>query len=111
MSNDFSLECICCDEEVFEINFTHNLTDMASEVKLKCGLTLYKLLWKPRGLAEDNLPLFEESLKILREKPEYFKKWNPKNKWGSYEDLTDRVLMKVIEACKKYPRTILHAHC
>jgi hypothetical protein len=81
---------------------------MANEVKLVCGLTLYDILWKPRGYAKENRPLLVESLKILLKDPQYYKKFNPKNRFGSYENLV-AVVRNIILACKEYPEARLEA--
>jgi len=83
---------------------------MAEEVKLKCGLTLYDLLWRPRESASNNLPLLEESMVLMKKDHIHLKKFNPSNKWGSYENLV-LTLEKIIEACKEYPESMLQACC
>jgi hypothetical protein len=106
--------------EVFDWNITHNLNEMAE----KAGL--YKPLWRPymllenykkfedyneeyqfeeenKMLAECIIKPLEEGLKKLKDNPIYFKKFNPENGWGKYENLVE-FSERYLEACKKYPK-------
>jgi hypothetical protein len=92
---------------VFDANITHNLTEMASEVKLSNGMTLYDVLWRPDEMvglnkAEDIADLLEEGWNILMADPEHFKKFNPENGWGSYDGL-EKFVYKYLEACRFNP--------
>ena len=95
---------------VYEANITHNLGKMASEVKLDGDLTLYDILWRPdeHGFkyAKDIVEHLDVGWNILLSKPEYFKKWNPKNGWGSYEGL-ERFVYKYRNACWDNPEAEL----
>lgn len=92
------------DNEYFHINITHNLTGMAS----KCGvigscdyksdednaiITLYDLLWHPKDNLNIEVPTLDYLEDIvacyrkLLENPEFFKRYNPDNGWGTYEQL------------------------
>jgi hypothetical protein len=82
---------------VYSNNITHNLTKMASQVKVGIGkqLSLYDILWRPE---EHNLTyarqisdLLDEGWNILLSDPEKFRAFNPENGWGSYEGLCDFV--------------------
>ena len=76
---------------VYDNNITHNLSKMASEVKLSNGLTLYDVLWRPDEheleLAEDIAELLDEGWNILLSEPDRFKQLNPENGWGNYDGL------------------------
>lgn len=80
--------------EFWSGNITHNLTEMAKDCLCWDGLSLYQLLWR------DNPPKFKkwtyiahlsECLNILKDDPEHFKKFNPENGWGTYEQLCNFV--------------------
>jgi hypothetical protein len=86
---------------VFEATLTHNLIDMAVEAEL------YEAIWEPfsfchqrAGNITDDL---EYGLRQLLVRPEHFKTFNPKNGWGTYENLVSFV-QRYLEACKKYPK-------
>lgn len=89
---------------VFDKNITHNLVQMAN----KAGV--YYALWRPEEKgwkhAGDIVPALEKGLKKLLDKPEVFKKMNPDNGWGSYENLVSFV-ESTLEACKEYPLSII----
>lgn len=92
---------------VFDANITHNLTKMASEVKLSNGMTLYQVLWRPDEMvglnkAEDIADLLDEGWNKLLADPEYFKQFNPENGWGSYHGQCDFVY-KYRNACWDNP--------
>lgn len=91
---------------VFSQNITHNLGKMASEVKLGWGITLYDVLWRPdeHGMkfAKDISDHLDRGWNILLSDPEYFKKFNPENGWGSYEGL-ERFVYKYRNACWDNP--------
>ena len=97
---------------VFTQNITHNLGKMAAEVKYGLEwtgdgeLSLYEVLWRPeeRGFtfARDIADLLDIGWNILLSDPEYFKKFNPENGWGSYDGLCDFVY-KYRNACWDNP--------
>jgi hypothetical protein len=92
---------------VFDANITHNLGKMASEVKLSNGMTLYDVLWRPDeqyGLlfARDIVGLLDEGWNTLMADPEYFRKFEPENGWGSYEGL-EKFVYKYRNACWDNP--------
>ena len=93
------------DNDYFHINITHNLVTMADECKVHgtCNynsdsavVTLYDLMWHP----EDNLNITTPNMDYLKdivicyrkllEESDYFKKFNPDNGWGTYEQLVKR---------------------
>lgn len=93
------------DGEVFTANITHNLASMAGYADL------YIVLWHPeerffKQAKELILPL-EKGLAILKSDPDFFEKYNPKNGWGTYENLVEFV-EKYLEACKRYPEAEVH---
>ena len=88
------------DHEIFSKNITHNLGQMAN----KAGC--YYALWRPEEIGIKKakrliIPL-EKSLLELKNNPEKYKEYNPKNGWGSYEGLIDFII-EYLEYCKKYP--------
>lgn len=113
------------DEEcVFDANITHNLNTMAD----KAGI--YEALWRPYRLhkdwkdtndyekelkfegsvimkAKDIISTLEKGLTLLKEKPEYFKKFNAENGWGTYEQFVPWV-EEYLEACKQYPESEIY---
>lgn len=106
---------------VYEANITHNLGTMAE------AAGLYKALWRPYQLLPDwkdelennsneeykfeqehtiyagqiILDLQKGLIKLLSS-PEEYKKLNPENGWGTYEQLYD-FTYNYIKACTKYP--------
>lgn len=105
------------DHIYFHINITHNLTNMASQCKTmglcinynpdkKDILTLYDLLWHPKDNLNIEVPTLEyltdiiTCYKKLLECPEYFKKYNPENGWGTYEQLVKRTKEYIIALTK-----------
>ena len=85
---------------VFEWNITHNLSKMAD----KAGI--YKALWRPEEIdiesANQLIGPLEKGLDLLKEKPEYFTRFNTENGWGDYEGLV-RFVEEYLEACKENP--------
>ena len=109
--------------EVFSVNITHNLTEMADKAKI------YEALWRPYRikstyskdltredefkfeyetdvLAKEIIPFLEKGLKKLKAKPEYYKKFNSFNGWGMYEHFVPFV-EKCLNACKENPELIV----
>lgn len=86
---------------VYSANITHNLNKMAD----KAGL--YQALWRPEELpitkAKDLIPILSEGLEKLKRKPGYFKKFNAKNGWGTYDGLVNFV-EEYLQACRENPR-------
>jgi len=86
--------------EVFEWNITHNLNKMATEAGI------YNYLWRPDEInisqAHKLIEPLETGLRLLREKPEYFREFNPSNGWGNYEGLLAFV-ESYLQACIEYP--------
>lgn len=88
------------DEYVYDANITHNLGDMAR----KTGI--YEALWRPEDIdktkAGEIIELLEDGLESLKKGPDYFKKFNSPNGWGTYENFVPFV-EKYLDACKEYP--------
>ncbi len=86
---------------VFEANITHNLSQMA----VQAGI--YNDLWCPDHepqleRAAQLIPGLTKGLELLRSKPEFFKQFDAKNGWGTYEQFVPWV-ERYLQACKDYP--------
>lgn len=94
------------DGELWVGHITHNLSKMADEIGL------YKVLWRPEEIgleyAHQIAPRLEEGLKKLKDYPDHYKKFNPPNGWGNYENLVD-FLWFYLECCNKYPQATVRA--
>jgi hypothetical protein len=110
--------------EVWEGNITHNLGQMATKA------CLYDALWRPHRLhpdyphaitntaiesefeethrmkAEDIISFLVSGLFSLRRGVDEWKKMNPANGWGTYEQLADFVV-DYAAACLKYPNATI----
>lgn len=93
------------DNDYFHINITHNLVTMADECKVhgtcnynsdRAVVTLYDLMWHPEdnlNITTPNMDYLEDIVTCYRkllEEPDYFKKFNLDNGWGTYEQLVKR---------------------
>jgi hypothetical protein len=80
---------------VFSQNITHNLGKMAAEVRVGPALTLYDVLWRPEEhgiyFAKDLADYLDLGWNILLAYPEQYKKFNPENGWGNYDNLCNFV--------------------
>lgn len=87
-------------EEVFSANITHNLADMA----MAAGI--YMHLWRPDEIGITKAWKLIEPLKAGLEKmkadPERFKKFNPPNGWGTYDNFLPWV-ERYLAACIATP--------
>lgn len=85
---------------VWDSNITHNLGKMAVEAGI------YKPLWCPDKIgitkAVQLIEPLTAGLALLESDPHRFRKFNPGNGWGTYEDFLSFV-RSYIEACRKYP--------
>lgn len=85
----------------YDANITHNLAEMAD----KAGI--YKALWRPEELeitrAYQLIEPLKAGLTALREKPDYFKQFNPDNGWGDYDGLVS-FTERYLAACERYPQ-------
>ena len=98
MSLDVTLEL--GGKEVYTANITHNLNEMAESA------FIYKHLWRPEELgitkAGDLVGPLCDGLKMLVTNRDEMEKYNPPNKWGSYEGLCKFVFSYAL-ACSKFP--------
>lgn len=106
MSLDISLRCAHCDGLNYDTNITHNLTAMAE----KAGNGLYIPLWYPEKLdikfAKDLILILKTGLGDLQKRPEYFKKFDNPDNWGTYDQFVPFV-EELLNACRKYPDSII----
>jgi len=86
--------------EVFEANITHNLTTMAD------AAGLYRPMWRPDEIgitkAEQLIAPLSDGLMALKDDPARFQKFNPENRWGSYDGLVSFV-ESYLRACQENP--------
>jgi hypothetical protein len=105
MSLDVHLE-VPSVEDVYWRNITHNLGRMAAE----CGI--YEALWEPERIgivsAQQLVPYLEKGLAALEADPERYKKFNPANGWGNFENLVDFV-RTYLAACREHPQATVRA--
>ena len=99
MSLDVHLEQVQ-PTEVYHANITHNLGKMAVEAGI------YYPLWRPEEIdikvAKDLIPFLVAGLKVLKAKPDEFKKFDAPNGWGTYENFVPWV-ERYLVACRRYP--------
>lgn len=109
-------ECICesCGNKHFtsertkieHFNLTHNLNKMA----MQAGL--YDCVWRPEEneieYCKQMIDPLIHGINTLKSDPERFKKMNPSNGWGCYENLLE-TCEKYLEICEKYPDAIISA--
>ena len=90
---------------VFDANITHNLTEMAD----KAGI--YELIWHPDRIgitkAEEIVDPLIEGIHKMETDPIGFKKLNPENGWGSYDDFLPW-LRDYLNACGEYSEAKIH---
>ncbi|MFI3293523.1 MAG: hypothetical protein SNI70_08395 [Rikenellaceae bacterium] len=88
-------------------NITHNLNVMAKEAGI------YEVLWHPERVnissAKDMIPILETGVEELEKNPEKYKKYNPENGWGDYENLV-KFAKSVLNDCYKYPDAIVSSN-
>lgn len=110
-------------EELYGANITHNLNVMAEQAGI------YKALWRPYQLhkdyvysedykiemafedlvtiiATDIIDVIEQGLDLLKNRPDYFSKFNSPNGWGTYVHFVQFV-KKYLAALKQYPNSIV----
>lgn len=108
MSLEFDLikRCTCCEmsKTVYSGNITHNLNTMAS----KAGI--YDCLWRPdeKGFekAIQIIEILESGIEKLKSNPEYYKKFNASNGWGTYEHLL-KFAEDALKNCILYPDSFI----
>ena len=111
-------------ETIYDCNITHNLGQMAD----KAGI--YEALWRPHRLkngynipeddndaeykfesenetrAKEIIPYLKKVLKKLKNRPEYYEKFNSSNGWGMYKNFVPFV-ENYLNACMEYPDAIV----
>jgi hypothetical protein len=110
-------------EQLYTANITHNLNVMAEQAGI------YKALWRPYQLhkdyvhsedynkemafedlitiiATDIIDIIEQGLDLLKNRPDYFSKFNAENGWGKYVNFVPFV-EKYLEALKQYPDSLV----
>lgn len=85
---------------LYSRNITHNLNTMAD------AAGIYEYLWHPDEIkikkASELVEPLTDGLYRLRKLADHFRKYNPKNGWGSYEGLVAFV-EEYLQACKDNP--------
>lgn len=100
--------CPCCarSDRVWQGNVTHNLTKMAE------AAGCYKAVWRPEecGIktAEQMIEPLIKAIKVLTANPTKFRKYDPENRWGSYEGFVS-FLTDYLNACVANPRASIRA--
>jgi hypothetical protein len=73
--------------------YSHNITNNLGKMAIEAGV--YDYLWRPDEIgicnSEDLIEPLTKGLELLKSDPERFKKFNPKNGWGDYDDLVEFV--------------------
>lgn len=86
--------------EVFWANYTHNCVEMAEEAGL------YMAVWRPDEIgitkAGQLIDPLTKGIALMKADPERFKKFDPPNKWGSYDTFLPW-LEKYLTACLENP--------
>src|SRR5512146_2483208 len=99
---------VSADETVFSANITHNLGEMAAAciVAYDPALTLYAVVWRPdeHGIttARQLIAPLARGLTNLTVNPFAYKNFNPRNGWGTYENLVAFV-QDYLAACERWP--------
>ena len=82
--------------EYWHVNLTHNLTDMANQVKFG-SYTLYDLMWHPEehgfiNISHQYIELINKMVQILNNLDQsIIDKTTPSNGWGTYDQLREAV--------------------
>lgn len=102
MSLDIWFACDSCGHEDDSFNITHNMCEMARKAKV------YECLWNPienkMMLAEDIIEPLKKGIEKMESKPDYFKKFDPPNKWGSYDSFL-KFCKEVLDAARRAPKS------
>lgn len=93
------------EKNVYERNVTHNLVPMAKEAGL------YEFIWRPDNFtyARELVEPLVKGLRLLKENPDRFKKFNHSGGYGKYEEFVEFV-EDYLQACKKYPDALVYAY-
>jgi len=85
---------------IFDANVTHNLNKMAE------AAGVYQALWRPEEIgvthAADLIHPLRTGLLKLKTAPSKYRKLNPANGWGSYDNLV-KVVEDLLNACTDNP--------
>lgn len=88
--------------EIYSANITHNLSRMAGEVNL------YDCLWGQEvSTAGELAPHLTEGVRLLKESPDYYREFEPHNKWGTYDNFVPW-LEELLKWCEKFPSAKIH---
>ena len=110
-------------ENVYYVNITHNLGDMAKEAGI------YEALWRPYMLKEsyvpiedyheelkyedsvevrayEIIPIIEKGLEDMKARPEHYKTFDSPNGWGTYGHFIP-FIEQYLSACKEFPQAIV----
>jgi hypothetical protein len=110
-------------ENVYYVNITHNLGDMAKEAGI------YEALWRPYMLKEsyvpiedyheelkyedsvevrayEIIPIIEKGLEDMKARPEHYKTFDSPNGWGTYVHFVP-FIEEYLSACKEFPQAIV----
>lgn len=86
--------------EVYEANVTHNLGTMAE------AAGIYMAVWRPEEIgietASQLIEPLREGIAKMKADPEKFKKRNPENGWGNYDEFLSW-LERYLAACEENP--------
>lgn len=89
---------------LFATNITHNLIEMAE----KAGI--YKCIWRPEEVganyAEGITLCLGEGLKLLKDAPDYFRKFDSPNGWDTY-DVFVAFVEEYMDNCMDYPKAYI----
>lgn len=85
---------------LFDTNITHNLNKMAE------AAGIYLCVWRPEetGIthARQIVEPLRKGIELLKASPEFFKKFDAPNGWGTYDDFVPW-LERYLAACEEYP--------
>lgn len=91
-------------EYVFEANITHNLGKMAQEAGI------YMPIWRPEEIgitkAKELIDPLTAGLVKLKSDPNWYKAYEPENKWGTYDDFVPWI-ERYLQACIDNPEAII----
>lgn len=89
---------------LYTANITHNLIKMAR------AAGIYRHLWRPDEICVKNagelIGPIEKGLALMKDNPERFREFNPKNGWGSYDDFVPWI-EEYLKACKAHPEALI----
>jgi len=81
------------DAEIFDgLNYTYNVSPMYVEAFKESEGSIALNINKSKGIrilegltGEEAKPFLEKAIKKMKDEPNYYKTFNPKNGWGNYE--------------------------